>query len=120
LLKVPFAVDLAKRFHASLHLVAVSEHAEDQSELSSHLQEAQAKCATQEGVKVVYEIHKGTLPDMVFWYCVHHPVDLIIIISRPGFRWSDLWVSPKAKRIVSRSKFLVMSVRTDKPYSVRL
>ena len=46
-------------------------------------------------------------------YTQNFNIDLIIIMSRPGFRWSDLWISPIAKKIISKSKVPVLSVRAN-------
>ena len=120
LFKAPFAIDLARRFQATLHLVAASEHSEDYPELNRQREKVQDKCTETSVLFKNAPIYTGTLPEAIFAYCDLHDVDLVIIMSRPGFRWSDLWMSPKAKRIITRSKVPVVSLRTDKPFSVGL
>ena len=120
LFKVPFAIDLARRFQSRLHLVAASEYAEDQQELDKQLEKVEEKCGEAGIGHEKGAIFIGTLPEAIFAYCDLHDIDLAIILSRPGFRWSDLWVSPKAKRIISWSKVPVLSLRADKPFSVGL
>jgi nucleotide-binding universal stress UspA family protein len=116
LYKIPFAITLAKQFNAKLHLVTSSEYQEDQPELNRQMDELYNRL-TSGGIKAIKGgIFTGTLPEAIFTYCDRSEIDLVIIMSRPGFRWSDLWVSPKAKRIVSRSKVPVVSLRTEKPY----
>lgn len=118
LFKVPFAITLAEQFNAKLHLVTSSEYKEDQAELNRQMDEIYSK-VTASGINVVKaEVFTGTLPEAIFSYCEQRQIDLVIILSRPGFRWSDLWVSPKAKHIVSRSKVPVVSLRTEGPFSV--
>lgn len=114
--KIPFAKNLAKRFHAKLHLIAATEYSEDQGELNRILEKIIMELQ-EEGVEIEKNpVSIGTLPDAIFSYCDHHEMDLVIIMSRPGFRWSDLWVSPKAKRIVSWSKVPVLSLRSNQPF----
>jgi nucleotide-binding universal stress UspA family protein len=120
LFKVPFAITLAEQFNAKLHLVTSSEYKEDQVELNRQMDDIYSK-VTASGINVVKgEVFTGTLPEAIFSYCQQHTIDLVIIMSRPGFRWSDLWVSPKAKRIVSLSKVPVVSLRAEKPFDVGL
>ncbi len=116
LYKVPFAQSLAKRFNSKLHLVSATEYSEDKIELEP-LADKIYKELLENGLDVVKTpTSVGTLPDAIFSYCDHYDVDLVIIMSRPGFRWSDLWVSPKAKRIVSWSKVPVLSLRSNEPF----
>lgn len=118
LYKIPFAITLAKQFAASIHLLCASEYREDYSELQKQLDDVNEELAKQ-GVKTIKsEIQINTMPEAIFSYYDQANIDLVIIMSRPGFKWSDLWVSPKAKRIVSLSKVPVVSIRTDKPYDV--
>lgn len=120
LFKVPFAITLAEQFNAKLHLVTSSEYKEDQVELNRQMDDIYSK-VTASGINVVKgEVFTGTLPEAIFSHCEQHAIDLIIIMSRPGFRWSDLWVSPKAKRIVSVSKVPVVSLRAEKPFDAGL
>jgi nucleotide-binding universal stress UspA family protein len=120
LFKVPFAITLAEQFKAKLHLVTALEYKEDQVELCRQMDEIFSK-VTASGIDVEKgEVFDGTLPEAIFSHCEQHAIDLIIIMSRPGFRWSDLWVSPKAKRIVSVSKVPVVSLRAEKPFDAGL
>ena len=118
LYKIPFAITLAKQFGASIHLLCASEYREDYSELQKQLDDVNNELSDQ-GIKTIKsEIQISTMPEAIFSYYNQADIDLVIIMSRPGFKWSDLWVSPKAKRIVSLSKVPVVSLRTDKPFDV--
>ena len=120
LYKVPFAVSLAQQFDATLHLVSASEHKEDQEELQQRL-DAVSNELTEKGIKIIKNsLFPGTLPAAIHAYTDKSGIDLVIIMSRPGFKWSDLWVSPKAKRIISHSKVPVVSIRSNKPLEVDL
>jgi len=116
--KLPFAVTLARHFNANIHLLFASEYREDYSELNRQMNEIYQDLSAQ-GINIIKgDIHISTMPDAIFTYFEDHDIDLVVIMSRPGFKWSDIWVSPKAKRIVSLSKVPVVSLRTDKPYDV--
>ncbi|MEQ6119834.1 universal stress protein [Reichenbachiella sp. MALMAid0571] len=120
LYKIPFAASLAQQFEATLHLVSASEHKEDQEELQHRLDQVSNEL-TEKGIKIVKNgLFPGTLPAAIQAYTEKSGIDLVIIMSRPSFKWSDLWVSPKAKRIISHSKVPVVSIRSNKPLEVDL
>ena len=115
--KIPFAITLAKQFDATIHLLSASEHEDDLDELKEQLFEVDEEIKYK-NVSVVNTINQSTLPHAIDLYTKKHSIDLIIIMNRPGFRWSDLWISPKAKRIISHSKVPVISIRSNKPVEV--
>ncbi|MEM7109252.1 MAG: universal stress protein [Bacteroidota bacterium] len=116
LFKVPLAVSLAQKFGACLHLLSASEYKEDHEELQEKLDNVRGQIAN-EGVRLKSNpIFVGTLREAVQSYAKSTEIDLVTIMSRPGFRWSDIWVSPKAKRIISRSRVPVLSLRSKQPF----
>jgi nucleotide-binding universal stress UspA family protein len=115
--KVPFAITLAKQFDATLHLLSASEQEEDLEELKEQLFELDEEIK-HKNVNVENTVNKNALPQAIDSYTKKHSIDLIIIMNRPGFRWSDLWISPKAKRIISHSKVPVISLRSNKPVEI--
>lgn len=118
LYKIPFAITLAKQFNARIHVLTSSEYKEDHPELNDQLNEICDEL-NERGVELVKsKINTSTLPEAIFSYCKEVAIDLIVIMSRPGFKWSDLWVSPKAKRIISMSTVPVVSLHSDRPYDV--
>lgn len=118
--KVPFAMSLAGQFGATLHLVSASEHKEDHDQLQQQLNELRNDLSDRNIQVVSNGLYPGTLPAAIAAYTEQADIDLVVIMSRPGFRWSDLWVSPKAKRIISHSKVPVVSIRSNKPLEVDL
>ncbi len=120
LFKVPIALSLARRFGSTIHLLSGSEHHEDHEQLHQQLEEVQAMLAAEQVNTVLGKVQGATLPTAIFNYCERVEIDLVVVMSRPGFRWSDLWVSPKAKRIICHSKVPVLSIRSDRPLEVDL
>lgn len=118
--KVPFATSLAEQFGARVHLVSASEHKEDHDQLQQQLNELRNDLNHRNIEVVSNGLYPGTLPAAISAYTEQADIDLVVIMSRPGFRWSDLWVSPKAKRIISHSKVPVVSIRSNKPLEVDL
>ncbi|MEQ9298442.1 MAG: universal stress protein [Cyclobacteriaceae bacterium] len=120
LYKIPLAVAIAKQFGATIHVVSASEHHDDAEDLEEMNDKLCADLRNQ-GVKLVKGcVISNTLPAAVLEYSAQHMIDLVLIMSRPGFRWSDLWVSPKAKRIINLSKVPVLSIRSNVPLEVSL
>jgi len=118
LYKAPLAMELAKKFGATVHLLSASEHIEDHEELDEQITTVSEEL-TNRGIEVVTEkIHRKTLIEAIEDYTEKVSIDLITIMSRPGFRWSDLWMSPGAKKIIAQSKVPVLSVRTKGPIEV--
>ncbi len=120
LYKIPLAVILAQQFRATLHLISGSEHNDDHEALNKQMDKTQADLKDK-GVNVTRNsIYTGTLHAAIAFFITKIDIDLVIIMSRPGFRWSDLWVSPKAKRIISHSKVPVLSIRSDRPFATAI
>ena len=117
LFKVPFAINLAMQFGAKLHLLSSSEHEDDLEELKDQLYEIEEEVRYKK-VDVEHHLVQSTLPEAIAAYTANHKIDLTIIMNRPGFRWSDLWISPKAKRIITHSQVPVISLRSSKPVDI--
>lgn len=120
LYKIPIAIDLAKQFNATLHLISGSESVEEHPELKQQIEEIYQSLQTMGLNMVKSDVFKDTLPGAIETYAANSDVDLVVIMSRPGFRWSDLWVSSKAKQIISRSPVPVFSIRAEGPLETGL
>ena len=117
LFKVPFAINLANQFRSTIHLLSASEHEDDLEELKDQLTEIDEEIRHRK-IDVENRTIRSTLPEAIDKYTSNHDIDLIIIMNRPGFRWSDLWISPKAKRIITHSRVPVISLRSNKPVEI--
>jgi len=117
LYKVPMAINLANQFDATLHLLSASEHKDDFDELNQLLDETEDDLKRSCNV-VKHGVYHSTIPEAISYNTKILDIDLILIMSRPGFRWSDLWISPKAKRIISHSKVPVISIRSNKAVGI--
>jgi nucleotide-binding universal stress UspA family protein len=117
LFKLPFAINLALQFGAILHLLSASDDEDDMEELKEQIYEIEEEVRYKK-VEVQHHIIQNTLPVAIDEYTADHEIDLTIIMNRPGFRWSDLWISPKAKRIITHSKVPVISLRSSKPVDI--
>ncbi|MEQ8714501.1 MAG: universal stress protein, partial [Cyclobacteriaceae bacterium] len=90
LYKIPLAVAIAKQFGATVHVVSASEHQDDAEDLKEMMDKLCLDLEKQ-GVKLVKGcVISTTLPEAVLEYSKQHMIDLVLIMSRPGFRWSDL------------------------------
>lgn len=115
LYKVPVASGLALRYGARIHLLSASEHKEDLDEIEQQMVEVKKRLKIK-GIQVQEsDVQQDTSSDAIARYCEKHRIDLIVIMSRPAFRWSDKWMSPSARKVMTRSKVPVLSVRTDQP-----
>ncbi len=113
--KLPLAITISKQLGATLHILSAAEHQVDVEQLQLQLDEMNEELIEQ-GISVIKnEIHHSTLEAAINLYVKDVSIDLVMIMSRPGFRWSDLWISPKAKRLISHSNIPVMSIRSNKP-----
>lgn len=117
LYKVPFALRLAKQYSATLHILSASEHQDDHEELKQLLDDIENDLKRNSKV-VKHGVYKSTIPAAITYCTDIIDIDLVLIMNRPGFRWSDLWISPKAKRIISHSKAPVISIRSNKPVEI--
>lgn len=117
LYKIPLAIKLAQQFKSTLHLVSASEYEDDHEELNGLLDDIEDDLKPRCDV-VRHKAYHRTMPEAITYFSEKLDIDLVIIMNRPGFRWSDLWVSPKAKRIVSHSKVPVISIRSNKPVEI--
>jgi nucleotide-binding universal stress UspA family protein len=116
--KVPIALSIAKQFESTIHLVSASEHDDDNEKLNEMLDKLSNQLNDQ-GVKLIKRaVVSSTLPSAIMEYTKEQLIDLVIIMSRPGFRWTDLWVSPKAKRIINQSEVPVLSIRSNHPLEI--
>lgn len=118
LYKVPLAIYMAEQFGACLHLLSASEHQEDHDELQQQLIRICDELTAKKINVIKTPIYLTTLADAIETYISSEPIDLVTIMSRPGFRWSDIWVSPKAKRIISKLHAPVLSIRSNRPVEV--
>ncbi len=120
LYKIPQAVLLARHFSATLHLLSATEDKGKEVALREQL-DTTADELSAKGLRVKSSgVHKGTLLSAIERYTQVQEMDLIVIMSFPGFRWSDLWVSPKAKQLISRSKTPMLSIRAEETIEVDL
>ena len=120
LYKIPLAVGIARQFDATIHIVAAAEDEDDQDQLKQTL-DTLCEQLDKDNVKLIRgSVLSTTLPQAILEYATDHMVDLVVIMSRPGFRWSDLWVSPKAEQIINLSRVPVLSVRSNKPVEIGL
>lgn len=118
LYKVPIAISIARQFDATIHLLSASEEQDTHSELSKQMTEIEEELI-QQSVRVVRnQVMVDDFHSAIDTYTNSNQLDLMVIMNRPGFRWSDLWVSPKAKRIIGHSKIPVISVRANKPLDI--
>ncbi|GAB5522822.1 MAG: hypothetical protein Roseis2KO_06940 [Roseivirga sp.] len=118
LYKVPLAIAFARYFGATLHLLSASEHSDDHPELQNQLDDIEIELQ-QRGVKVVKaRLMKETISGAIDLYIEQQSIDLIMIMNRPGFRWSDLWVSPAAKRLICFSEIPILSIRSQEPQQI--
>lgn len=114
LYKVPLAMAFAKQFDATLHLISGSEHSDDHAELNQQMDEIFVELQSMDVQVVKSEIFDSTMAEAIERYTSECSIDLIMIMSRPGFKWSDLWISPTAKKLICLSETPVISVRTNK------
>lgn len=113
--KVPFAIALAKEHGAKIHLLSAIEHKEDRQELIEQMEEVY-DLVRKSGVKHIKQImFDKLLIDSIDEYVENHQIDLLVVMSKPSFKWSDFWVSPKAKRVIAQSKIPVLSIRPTVP-----
>ncbi|UXP32330.1 universal stress protein [Reichenbachiella agarivorans] len=118
--KVPLATALAQQFGSTLHLLSASEHYDDLDGLDEQLNELSLGLKNK-GIDVIKnEVENCTLPAAILKHTQNENFDLVMIMSRPRFRWSDLWISPKAKRIISHSHVPVLSIRSNSPGEIGL
>jgi nucleotide-binding universal stress UspA family protein len=118
--KLPLAIKLAMQFNAKLHLLSAAEQQEDVQELQLQLDEMYDELIDRGINAIKNKVYPDALPIAIDAYTKNVDIDLVMVMSRPGFRWSDLWMSPKAKRIISHSKVPVVSIRSDKPLEIGL
>jgi nucleotide-binding universal stress UspA family protein len=120
LYKVPIAVNIACQFNATIHILSSSEQLETHPELEKQVIEIEKDLQRQSVKAIRNEVTSGDLPSAIEKYVNSNQIDLMIIMNRPGFRWSDMWVSPKAKKIICHSKVPVISVRANQPMDAGL
>ncbi|MFT7161861.1 MAG: nucleotide-binding universal stress UspA family protein [Bacteroidia bacterium] len=114
--KMPLAISIANQFNATLHLLSGSEQKEDIEQLDEQLSEVCIELQ-KKNIKVVkHPVYSDTIPIVIDSFIQTRNIDLVMIMSRPKFRWSNLWVSPKAKRIISHSTVPVISMQSNKPF----
>lgn len=118
--KVSFAVHIAKLFNARVHLLSSSEEKEEAASLGSQLQEV-ANQISKAGCQVITStVGKEPLREAVLTYIEEGKVDLLMLMTRPTFRWSDLWISPTAKNLLANSKVPIINIRSLSPIDVEI
>lgn len=118
LYKMPLAIAFTKKFDARIHLLSSSEHKDDHAELQQQMNDISEELGQMQIKVVKSPIGHKPISVAVEQYAVQNAVDLVMIMNRPGFRWSDLWISPTAKKLICLSKIPVISVRTEKPLEI--
>ena len=116
--KIPLAISLALNFDAHIHLLSASENQNETIELEEQLKKVYTELKSRKVKVLKNEVQPENLAKAITRYCSNSPMDLIIIMSRPGFKWSDLWISPIAKRILAHSATPVLSMRSNVPIDV--
>lgn len=113
--KIPLVIEMAGKCKSKVHLLSAVENKEDRSGLLEQMQEV-GEIISAAGVKEVsQEIVDQSMLEAINEYVTRHEIDLIVVMSKPGFKWSDLWISPKAKRLIMESKVPVLSIRPPAP-----
>lgn len=111
--KIPVAIQLAKLFNASIHLLSVEEDLN--SNRAKKLEEQLIEVSDQldrEKIKVEKSlIESDDLPDSLITLNESISSDLIIMMNRPRSLWDDLFITDNAKRIICFSKTPVLSMR---------
>ncbi|WP_456460461.1 universal stress protein [Reichenbachiella sp.] len=120
LYKMPLAIELAKQFGSAIHLLSSSLDHTEHEDLQLQLQEVSAELKKRNIETVTYPIEKIELSDAILHHTDKGQVDLVTIMSRPSFRWTDLWLSPLAKQVLANSKVPILSVRSNKPLEIGL
>ena len=110
LLKIPYAVKIARNLKASITLFsAVSSEKDKNTTDSTHsrlLDELQIH-----NLQITSEIKfADELPETMMKFGEEIKADLFIIMNRPSNRWSDFFITPGAKKIISFSKIPVLSL----------
>lgn len=117
LYKLPIAINLSIQFGATVHLISTSEDDNEFDELNQQLDEMEDELK-KIGSVANHRVFKGTLTEAINSYVGKLHIDLVMVMSRPGFRWSDLWISPRVKQLISHSKVPVVSIRSNKPVDI--
>ena len=116
LFKIPLSLSLAKRFKATIHLLSASVDSKEHEELEQQLVEVYNDIKSK-GIDVQKApIQQATFSSSILSYASKNDIDLVVLMNRPGFRWSDLWISPIAKKIISQANVPIISIRSNKPW----
>jgi nucleotide-binding universal stress UspA family protein len=115
LFKVPLCLSLAKRFNATINLLSASEDKNDHEGLEQQLVEVYNDIKLK-GIEVQKApVQQATFSSSILSFTAKNNIDLVVLMNRPGFRWSDLWISPIAKKIISQATVPIISIRANKP-----
>lgn len=120
LFKLPLVIELARKFNSTIHLLSSSEDTDEHADLESQLLSVHEDLQSKSLSTKKNKIEQKSMAEAIIDYTNKQNMDLVAIMSRPGFRWSDLWVSPKAKQILAQSKIPVLSIRSDKPLKIEV
>ncbi|MBI4946923.1 MAG: universal stress protein [Bacteroidetes bacterium] len=110
--KVNFTIEIAKAFHAEIHVVPVI--ASRQDDLSKKAETyAKQVCAILEKEKIQYKYKMlcgKNVPDMVIKYAEHKKADLISIMSEQTPSISSLLLGSQAELVLTKSKIPVLTI----------
>lgn len=120
LYKIPLAINIAKQFSATIHLISPLVNSDQLQELSEQLNEIYYELSRKKINVIQYDVFEGDLFNALTHYATIVDLDLIMIMNRPGHRWKDYFVSPMSERIISFSKIPVVSMRSDKPLETEI
>ena len=113
--KTPIAIEIANKFKSRVDILSAIEDP-NQNEVI-RIEEIQAeveKMFADKGIECEKEICKMRLDNAVIAKSEESAADLVIIMSRPSSMWSELFITPGAKQIISFSKIPVLIIRLKK------
>ncbi|MEO9965485.1 MAG: universal stress protein [Reichenbachiella sp.] len=116
--KVPLVIEIAKQFGSTIKLLSSSENLDEHYDLQQLMSETFNDLKKKELNVTAGPIEKLPIADAIVRRTAQGDVDLVAIMSRPGFRWSELWVSPKAKQILAQAKVPVLNIRSSKKLTI--
>ena len=118
--KVGKAVEIARFFNASIHVVSVIESDDEFliNKLTRQLHHVAAVIKKQ-GIDTESElIHASDVPEAVIDYSEKINADLIIIMTQQEIYWTELFIGFAAQEIINHSAIPVLSVRPSMKHKV--
>lgn len=116
--KLPFTVELAKSFGASIHLLKVynSPISVIRKRIDSFGREAE-KCLTDKNVKYKIEsVEAKNVATSIIDYVDKNSIDMIAIMTEQNITTANKFLGPYAQQLINRAKVPVLSLR-DRDYS---